>query len=305
MKYQAYSPFALQDSPREIDENRYEAVKRAKYVCVVALGFEEKLSLLLGNFFDLEKELLVLAEASLIWTGRNLAESMEERLTLDRRVVNFLTACRLYLDQTEHSISGLFGNPSKELERVKAFRRNLYDEHAGYRLMEALRNHVQHAELPVNTISYNFSRIRGTGPDYFQYTVIPQSEVKTLAENDKFKGKVLDEIKASGARVDLRGPMREYVSCLYKLHELLRTVMAPVLKDARFAYESSVNEFSTFGGKKYEHSRRLEVKDDGATDNEVALVVDFLEYYDQLFARNQIKSDLQRSFASNSDQKVR
>src|SRR5437899_1009166 len=138
MKYQAYSPFALEDSPREIEKADYEAVKRAKYVCVVALGFEEKLSLLLGNFFEVEKELLILAEASLIWTERNLAESMEERLTLDRRIVNFLTASRLYLDQTEHSVSGLFGNPSKELEQVRAFKNKLYDEHGGYRFMEAL-----------------------------------------------------------------------------------------------------------------------------------------------------------------------
>jgi hypothetical protein len=305
MKYAVVAASFSNAPAKQLDAARYLDVKRAKQVCVLALGFEEKLSLLLGNFLEFENELLSLAQAFLIWTARDLSESMQERLTLDRRLVNLLTACRLYLDQTGHMLSDLFGNPSKQLEEVKQFRNRLYDERWGYRFMEALRNHVQHADLPVNTISYNFARRTGDGPDYFQYSVIPQSEVKTLAEDGEFKGSVLKEMEEMEQRIDLRGPAREYVSCLYEVHQKIRELIAPLVKEARATYEASVEEFSTADGQKLQFVRLVEFNDDGTSNDEVALVLDFLEYHEKLVKRNRIRTDLQRSFASNSDQKVK
>ena len=71
--------------------------------------------------------------------------------------------------------------------------------------MEALRNHAQHSGLPVHSIIYNWLRVPAQGADYFQYTVIPQTRVKTLAANEKFKKTVLKELEALGESVDLRG----------------------------------------------------------------------------------------------------
>src|SRR6266550_5417545 len=113
-------------APFELDARRFSEIKMAKATCVFGLDLEEKLALVLDNFYEFEVELLKLAEGTLIWPGRDLANSMRERLALDRRLVNLLTACRLYLDQTDHGISGLFGNPSHELTAIKKFKNQLY-----------------------------------------------------------------------------------------------------------------------------------------------------------------------------------
>src|SRR5437868_6592604 len=115
MRYEA-SGFKNTWVSTPIEKQRFEEVKRAKATCLFAIDLEEKFALLLDNFAELEFELLRLAESSLIWPNRNHTESMQERLTLDRRIVNLLTACRLYLDQTDHGLSGLFGNPSPQLK---------------------------------------------------------------------------------------------------------------------------------------------------------------------------------------------
>lgn len=138
MQYETSGVLPLGAAPIRIDKSRYEQVKTAKSSCLFALEIEEKFALLLDNYYEFECELLRLAEASLIWPHRDHQHSMQERLTLDRRLVNLLTACRLYLDQTDHGLSSLFGHSSRERDNVTRFKHELYEKHWGYRFMEAL-----------------------------------------------------------------------------------------------------------------------------------------------------------------------
>lgn len=281
----------------EISEECYKTIKSAKATCLFALELEEKLALLFDNYFEFETELLKLAEASRIWKRRHHEDSMLQRLTLDRRLVNLLTACRLYLDQTEHGISSQFGKPSAALTEVKSFKNNLYDDHWGYRFMEALRNHVQHSGLPVHTISYSSARIKGTSVDYGQFIIIPQSSAKKLAENILFKKAILTELHKMGDKIDLRPAVREYVECFAKLHEYLREKIAQKFVDNRAIYETAVNKHAD---KKL--PRLVEKNDDGTTSEEVALVGDFLYLLDSYRTRNITNPNLARSFAANTSQ---
>ena len=154
MRYQTWGFCKKWGAFAEIDKARFDEIKAAKTVCLFAVDLEEKLVLLLDNFAEFEFELLRIAEASLIWPKRDHQGSMLERLILDRRLVNLLTSCRLYLDQTDHGISEIFGNTSQQLADVKAIKNELYDSCFGYRFMEVLRNHVQHSGLPVHIIDY-------------------------------------------------------------------------------------------------------------------------------------------------------
>lgn len=284
----------------KIDATRYAEIKSAKATCFFALDVEEKYALLLDNFFEFESELLKQAEASSIWPNRDHETSMLGRLAIDRRLVNLLTACRLYLDQTDHGISRLYGDPSQKLTDLKKFKNDLYDANWGYRLMEALRNHVQHSGLLVHVIGHSWSRIDGKLSDYGQHTIIPKTKLETLAENDTFKKTVLAELQQKGKTVDLRGPVREYISCIVILHEKIRSILK-VAKD-RTVYTSAVAEYSTINGHAVKFPHLIEVNDDSSINDKIELVTEYLDYYDSLRKRNRVNPKLVNSCASNSIQ---
>ncbi len=189
----------------EIAEERYDSINRAKSFCLLALGFEERFQLVLDNFHEWEMALLNQAHHFLLWKATGHNNAMQDRLSLDRHLVNLLSSMRLYLDHTDHGLSTMFGKTSDQLESVKKFKGTLYDKHLGYRLLEALRNHVQHCGLPVHSISYKQSRVETRKKHVFdQVSVEPRLDFNELASNHGFKVSVLEEIKQLGEKIDLR-----------------------------------------------------------------------------------------------------
>jgi hypothetical protein len=285
-----------------IPEVRCQEVCAARRTCFFALEIEEKCALLIDNYYEFECELLKLAQASAIWPHLEHSDSMLKRLSLDRRIVNLLTACRLYLDQTEHAISSLFGDSSTELASFRKLRKDLYGSHWGYRLMEAIRNHVQHAGLVAHGITHSMSSVDGRLKNYTQQTVSPTTNAETLATNPDFKKSVLEELRRFKQPIDLRPPLREYVSCLVRLHEHVREIMRARLEEDREVYEAAVKEFATVSGKAVSFARLRVLNDDRTIKEERPLVTEFLGYHDLLRKRFSARSDLERICASNSIQ---
>src|ERR1039457_4034460 len=120
-----------------IEQRRYQEVKRARDICLLAVILEERFQLVLDNYAEWEGELLHQALGHLLWQTVRY-DSMQQRLALDRRLTNVLTAFRLYLDQTDNNIAEIFGNPSQELEGVKRLKNEMYDDCFGFRFLEAL-----------------------------------------------------------------------------------------------------------------------------------------------------------------------
>ena len=305
MEYQALGYTEREAVSQDVDRETFERIKKAETTCLFALELEEKFALLFDNFAEFEVELLRLAEFSLLWKGQALeyANSMQQRVLLDRRLVNVLTSCRLYLDQTDHGLSTVFGKSSSEATAVKEFKNRLYDSHWGYRLMEAVRNHVQHAGLPVQRITFDSCLIERANSSYAEFTVYPQASLKTLSEDKQFKRGILQELQEKDEQLDLRGPVREYMSCFVILHDKLRQTIKPVVEAARTKYEAAIKDYSTLGGCKIRYPSLVEFSDAGEKTYEIYLHTTFLDYYDQLLKRNSLNNDIHHSAASNTDQK--
>lgn len=302
MKYKLTGMHGTGYADIDIAPARFLQIRQAKSDCLFALELEEKFALLVGNYLAFENELLRQAQESLIWAQRTHSESMERRLSLDRHVVNLLTACRLYLDQSDHGISSIFGNPSDTLSAIIAFKNKLYENNWGYRFMEALRNHVQHAGLPVNTISRICSRSHGKGGDYAEYRVIPKTRIRDLRENPKFKANVLDGLPEAQKDIDLRVPIREYMACLFDIHQNLRDLINGRVITSRTLYETAVAECSTSQGQEIHFPMLVSQDDVEGSYQQVDLVTHFLGYYDELIRRNTVNKNIRLSFSSNSSQ---
>jgi hypothetical protein len=62
--------------------------------------------------------------------------------------VGWILIWRLVFDQAEHDLSSRFGSDSEQLTQFRLARKAAYDASRGYRVVEALRNLVQHREMP-------------------------------------------------------------------------------------------------------------------------------------------------------------
>jgi len=81
--------------------------------------------------------------------------------------VGWLLVWRLVLDQAEHDLSSRFGQNSDQLASFRLARNRAYDSSRAYRVVEALRNLVQHREMP----SIRLSRKEGLDQGCFKMTL--------------------------------------------------------------------------------------------------------------------------------------
>jgi hypothetical protein len=125
--------------------------------------------------------------------------------------------------------------------------------------------------------------------------------VKEFAENAKFDRKVLAELKDGEERVNLKAPVRDYVSCLITIHKRMQETTGQRVSDARKTYETAVDEFSKLDGDSVKFPELVEIGDDDTIREEVWLVTDFLSRSDVLQKRNAVNENLQHSAASNRD----
>jgi hypothetical protein len=285
-----------------LDKERYKEIRESKNTCLMVLEMEEKFSLMIDNFIEFEIETLRLAEHFLLRRRRDHEDAMRDRLTLDRRLVNVLTSCRLYLDQTAHAISGNFGTDSRQTRDLKEFKNRMYDNQAGYRIMEALRNHAQHSGLPIRSIHYQYRVSKGKGAIHTEYIVRPETKSKDMRENPSFTRKALSDLDSIGESPDLRGPLREYIECLIRLHKYLREMVDEVFNESRSLYERAIEDLSTLEGEKVRYLAIWAIDDGGESTEEVSLFKGILEYYDVLHKSNMVFDDISSSFVSNSDQ---
>jgi len=284
----------------ELTPDRFQSILRAKETYMLAVDLEEKINLLIDNHHEFELELLKLAEAKRTWPKTEAMDAMEKRLLLDRRIVNLLSACRLYLDQSSHAMSYLFAAESKEFKAANERRHKFYDSNFGYRFMEALRNYVQHRGLLVHYLVYEYHRMpRNTG-EYVEFTVKPILELSYLAEDPKFKSSILDEAKAVvGKEVDLRQPIREYVTSIWSLHVAIRDSIARGFVDRFSLYRSVVQQYQQQDGRNILFPRAAEFDESDRTLTETALVTHVFQYYETLCEKNRVAANLSKSYASN------
>lgn len=215
-----------------IDEASFAEFRQSFSVLLWAQGFEEKLDVVLQNFLELERELLLFATEYALFLGRVDDIPFEALRAVNRRTMNLLSSVRTYLDQTKHGLSQTFGVDSDELDHFTTLTNHEYDSTLGYRAMEAIRNSAQHRSLPVG--SFSMSIDRGT-PDRVEFRPIPFIRVRDLEQDPKFKTSVLEELRSlagTPGNVEALPLLRAYVAAIGRIHEEMRQFLGETLTNA-------------------------------------------------------------------------
>jgi hypothetical protein len=240
----ALSIWASGEHPRiTIDPERVALLCRAADVMSVVLGLEEKLELVVANFEEFERELFNLSHRSLTRRDFEWATMSADRLLLNRRLANLLSACRMYIDHGKHDL----GHSSLPDGLRDAFKIRLsaeYDRVLGYRVMEALRNHIQHKNIPTKGIAFPSHRDENeSGAVSWSFSVLLKLDLEELAA-DKFKATVLQEIRNRPHEDrDVVFWVREYVESIGKVHEEMREQLHDSITEADRAFAEAIDEW--------------------------------------------------------------
>jgi len=209
----------------EISDREFDEAKVAKQNLLEVLSIEEKFNLILENYAEYENELLTLSLKHMIFSGRDWSSFENEIHIISRRLINLLTICRLYIDQIPHNLNSIYGAGSGKIEMLKGRMSQEYDSNLGYRVLEALRNYVQHRGLPIYRLEYNASRQENTSGIYFKHIITPYLSVSRLKEEKRFKSVVLNELETIRDLIDLKPLVRQYMESLGRVHQFIRELL--------------------------------------------------------------------------------
>jgi len=147
MEYALTPLFPPRDDRISLTAEQYTHLSRAKNALIATIGIEQKFDLLLENYVEYESELLNLGLRLVAFRHSQWHAFQQESLGVTRRLVNLLSAARLYVDQMSDDVSGVFGEEHEICAAVKRTSSARYDASFGFRLMETLRNAIQHRSI--------------------------------------------------------------------------------------------------------------------------------------------------------------
>jgi hypothetical protein len=260
-----------------ISKEQFATIQTARNDLLVALSFEEKFAIVVDNLNEFEGELLQATQNHILSSESGYLLAMNVRREIDRRLINLLSACRLYFDQIGHLVSNTFGSNSAEEKRVNDRRHDLYDHSFSYRVMEALRNFVQHRGLPIENISFNRHRVETQGAVFWETSVIPRLSADVLETDAAFKKGVLDELKQRGGVLDIRPITREYISRMFEVHRLVRELVGERAKAGIMVLDEWISQHP--GALFLEAIERGER---GEAIQRVSLFREFIDHYEAL-----------------------
>lgn len=267
----------------------------------LATDTEEKLDLLLENYYEYERDLLDLGLRYSLFMESNATQVYGEVHVLNRRILNLLSTARTYRDQVTHTVSKFFGPNQPEKEKVARLFSAEYDQHLEYRVAEALRNYSQHRSLPIYSLTRGLRREEIGAPEqHLRSWIAPNISVDALTDEGGFKTAVLEQLQATGeSNWPITPILRKYVESLASVHVKIRQLLTEqVEKDRRELHKIRQRAEAELEGE----LRGLfltSVDDDGNVMERHSLSVRPLKRMQVLLKKNGVLKNLSRRYVSS------
>ncbi|CAN5279841.1 hypothetical protein BH11PSE10_BH11PSE10_20980 [soil metagenome] len=278
--------------PLEIEDSEYALLLQSRPILNAAFSFEENYDLLVGNYIELENASLTLTTESIVRQRHDYQDLFEVRAELNRRVVNFLSAARLFVDQLPQRIEQCGGSKVAVKSKLSAE----YDASFEYRFMEALRNHVQHSGSAVHSLSIGgkWKPPRERKLNVFNLQAFTQKRFLLLDKT--FKKSTLDECPD---KVEVLVATRRYLESLSAVHDFARQHIEQPVDAARNAFGDAIHRYKAFSK---ESPIGLTAFPCGERDPSkgISVFLDWDEVRLKLSKRNRNLSNLSKSVVSSS-----
>jgi len=281
----------------EINESEYLKLKSSRDCLSGAFAIEEKYDLLISNFLELEKECMDITCENMLKNNEGYSDFFDIRARLNRRVVNLLTASRLYMDHLGQHVKAclLTNDKCKDVKNLFSLQ---YDGCFEYRFMEALRNYVQHRGLAVHSSSLGGS---WTSMDKkngeLEYKTCMFTHKDEVSLDKSFKRAVANEMPE---KVNILLASRKYISSISKAHGELRQLMLVNVATSRNAILEQIEYFKKQSDGNSIALAALKINQDGEVTERVNLILDWDDVRLHLVNKNKVLHSLGQSYVSSS-----
>ena len=277
-----------------MDKHEFDSIRRAKVALSEGLSIEENYEILISNYLEFEKEILDNALNLMIRCPFDYDDFFQIRIGFNRKLINLLTAARLYVDQLYLRVRSIVSDKANIKETIKKLFSDEYDKTLEYRFMESLRNCVQHRGMPVH-----WTQLRGFSNYSAEvekriFSVEVASQKEYLEKNGEFKKSVLDEIPD---KVDLKAFTRIYIECISRVHDAARKFIEQPLKESRSKIEAAITTYQKVYPKKFVGLHALCLKDENIVES-VPLLLDWDDIRLKLIKRNSVLINLRNRHVS-------
>lgn len=136
-------------------------------------------------------------------------------LDINRRVLNFLSSFRTYLDHTETRLTREFRDDSSRVDEFKTLCSYHYDNCFAYRFMYELRNYAQHYDMPVGNMRLQSNLDEESHEVSYSMGVLFNRDA--LLRNRKWKNILREEISALETEFDVRPFIQQIVNCVLEI----------------------------------------------------------------------------------------
>ena len=285
----------------EISREDYEYFKLAKANSLEVLFIEMKFDFVIENFLELEMSFLEIAANHMVLRNLSYPRLQNEKNLVNRRLVNLLSACRSYLDQAMHHLHNILSKESETVKEIEEYKNQQYDQCFGYKVMEALRNYVQHRGFPIHEVAFNTKWVELKSGKWMLFSLTPYIRPDKLEEDEQFKKSVLKDLKESGDKIDIKPLARDYIASLGSIHEKIRNLLRADVDDWKQTILAAMSRFK----EKYPDEPSivgLEAvvrNDDGTYFQRIPLFEDFIEYRQQLENKNSNLATLGKRYVSS------
>ena len=226
----------------EITKKEYDEFEKAQNILSNALEIEEIYEIVIVNYLDFEKQISNSIADYMVRGNIDYSSFFYTRLGLNIRLLNLLSAARLYIDKIKQSVPECVPKVTDAEEIVVKFLNKEWDENKDYRFMGALRDYGQHRGIPVHWTQQGGRWTSLEDDGLMEYYMELGSQYSYLKDDRKFKKKVLAE---SSEKIDLKAATRSYVESISCIHESVRaminesiTLARKLIEDAHHRYEA-------------------------------------------------------------------
>lgn len=229
-----------------IEAPHFTRLQQSQRCMVAAKAIEEKYDLMISNYLEFEKEILLQVTEQLVINKDTYDDFYHIRTVLNRRIVNLLTSTKLYYDQMKRHVRLCdFYNEEFPNTVLNYFSRE-YDKSFEYRFMENLRNYVQHCGLAIHSFSLP-SDWEGEGDSRLMKNCIKiYSSREELGLDPKFaKRPVFFECTD---KINLIKSIRKYIEQLSLVHNEIRSLIEKNLAESRKCIENIISEYKILNG---------------------------------------------------------
>lgn len=278
----------------EIEQARFEELKASRPILSHALAIEEKYEIIISNFLELEREAINASISEMVRNHTEYKDFFDIRLALNIRLVNLLTAVRLYTDQLSSHICACIPFDEQLKTDVKALFSAEYEASFEYRFMEALRNYIQHSGAPVHRISTG-AKWTDFEDGLLEYSLYFGTQKEELFLDGSFKKLVLNEMPDE---VNLRTATRNYIEAISRIHKQAREKIETVVDSSRLCMDRAIRDYMVIYEKEpiglHAYAYQGEEKID-----EVLILTKWDDVRRELVKRNVVLVNLRKRYVSS------